>query len=85
MKFNFANLRFVGVFALIVVIAGLTVTAEATVHPLTGNLRFQTGNRLPIPIGFPPLQPVGSSQFRMRTFLRPAKWTRRAFCSWVVS
>jgi hypothetical protein len=52
--FMVTKMRLTSLLAAFVVVAGLAATAQATIHPLTGNIRFQIGDGLPIPITFQP-------------------------------
>lgn len=54
MSFIISKLRLTSLLVVIAFVAGLAATASASVHPLSGNLRFQIGDGLPIPIGFTP-------------------------------
>jgi hypothetical protein len=46
------KLRLTSLLVAFAFVAGLAATASASVHPLSGNVRFQVGDGLPIPIGF---------------------------------
>ena len=46
------KLRLTSLLVAFAFVAGLAATASASVHPLSGNARFQVGDGLPIPIGF---------------------------------
>ena len=48
------RLRLTSLLVAFAFVAGLAATASASVHPLSGNARFQIGDGLPIPIGFSP-------------------------------
>ncbi|MFP8871101.1 MAG: hypothetical protein VCB43_06590 [Myxococcota bacterium] len=52
------KLRLTSLLVAFAFVAGLAATASASVHPLSGNARYQVGDGLPIPIGFTPV-PVG--------------------------
>lgn len=52
MRFMISKLQLTSLLAAFAVVALLAATASATVHPLSGNARFQIGDGLPIPIGF---------------------------------
>jgi hypothetical protein len=53
--FMSSKVRLTSLLAAFVMVAGMAITAQAqTVHPLTGNIRFQIGDGLPIPITFQP-------------------------------
>jgi hypothetical protein len=47
-----SKLQLTSLLAAFAVVALLAATASATVHPLSGNARFQIGDGLPIPIDF---------------------------------
>ena len=46
------KLRLTSLLVAFAFVAGLAATASASVHPLSGNVRFQIGDGLPLPIGF---------------------------------
>lgn len=56
MTFNTARLRFSCLYAAFAtafaIFTGVSANAQSTIHPLTGNLRFQIGEGLPFPITF---------------------------------
>ena len=52
MSFMISKVRLTSLLVVFAFVAGLAATASATVHPLSGNIRFQIGDGLPIPIGF---------------------------------
>ena len=52
--FMVTKMRLASLLAAFAIVAGLAATAQATLHPLTGSLRFQIGDGLPIPITFLP-------------------------------
>jgi hypothetical protein len=56
-----SKLRLTSLLVAFAFVAGLAATASASVHPLSGNARFQIGDGLPIPIGFtaPPNGKIG--------------------------
>lgn len=49
------KLRLTSLLVAFAFVAGLAATASASVHPLSGNVRFQIGDGLPLPIGFTPV------------------------------
>ncbi len=52
--FMVTKMRLTSLLAAFAIVAGMAATAQATMHPLTGNLRFQIGDGLPLPITFQP-------------------------------
>jgi hypothetical protein len=48
-------MRLLGLLVAFVLIAGAWSAAQARIHSLSGNARFQTGDGLPVPIGFTPV------------------------------
>lgn len=54
MRSMISKLRLTSLLVVFAFVAGLAATASATVHPLSGNGRFQIGDGLPIPGGFTP-------------------------------
>jgi hypothetical protein len=52
MKSITTKLRLTSLLVAFAFVAGLAATASASVHPLSGNVRFQIGDGLPLPIGF---------------------------------
>lgn len=52
MRSMISKLRLTSLLVVFAFVAGLAATASATVHPLSGNGRFQIGDGLPIPGGF---------------------------------
>jgi hypothetical protein len=52
MTFKISKLQLTSLLVAFAFVVGLAATASATVHPLSGNARYQIGDGLPIPIGF---------------------------------
>jgi hypothetical protein len=52
MKYMISKLQLTSLLAAFAVVALMAATAQATVHPISGNARFQIGDGLPIPITF---------------------------------
>ncbi len=54
MSQKLSPMRLLGLLVAFVLIAGAWSAAQARIHSLSGNARFQVGNSLPVPIGFTP-------------------------------
>ncbi len=64
-------MRLAGLLVAFVIVAGAWSAAQARIHSLGGNMRFQIGDGLPIPIGFTPvpngkLMPIAGAQIGQR-------------------
>ena len=55
MSQQLSPMRLAGLLVAFILVAGAWSAAQARIHSLSGNARFQIGNGLPLPIGVTPV------------------------------